>query len=73
MAAISEEEKLRRWRANESVFGTFAMEDLTPDETTRAIFRQYADGSLTLEQFSDAMDRHAHSLLAAHGKMAGAA
>ncbi len=73
MIAISEDEKLLRRRANESVFGTFAMEGLTPDEPTREIFRKYAEGLLTLDQFSEAMDCHAYSLVAAYTKMAGAA
>ncbi len=73
MAVLSEEEKLERRRSNESIFGTFAMEGLYPDEPTRAIFKQYEEGQLTLDQFSEAMDRHAYALLAASGKMAGAA
>lgn len=73
MAAISEDDKLRRRRSNESVFGTFAMEGMTPDEPSREIFRQYAEGILTLDQFSEAMDLHAYSLVAMHAKMAGAA
>ena len=73
MAQISEEEKRRRREGNESVFGTHAMEGLEPDEATRTIFHRYAEGELTMEQFSDAMDQHANRLLAAHGKMVGAA
>jgi hypothetical protein len=73
MAFISEEEKLRRRDSNESVFGSFAMEGLEPDEATRAIFAQYAEGDLSLEEFSAAMDRHAQTLLASLGKLVGAA
>ncbi len=73
MALISEEEKLRRRESNESVFGSFAMEGLEPDEVTRSIFLRYENGELTLEQFSEAMDRHANELIALHAKMAGVA
>lgn len=73
MASISDEEKLRRRESNESVFGSFAMEGLEPDEATRSIFLQYENGELTLGQFSDAMDRHANDLVALHAKMASVA
>jgi len=73
VAQISEEEKRRRREGNESVFGTHAMEGLEPDEATRAIFHRYAEGDLTMEQFSEAMDQHVHQLLAAQGKMVGVA
>ncbi len=73
MISISEEEKLRRQQASASVIGTHAMEGLTPDATTLDLFRRYEEGDLTLEQFSDAMDRHASALLAALGKMANVA
>ncbi len=73
MPKISEEEKLSRSLSNNSVFGTFAMEGLEPDEVTRKIFHQYENGELTLEQFSEAMDRHAHDLIALQNKMVGAA
>jgi hypothetical protein len=49
------------------------MEGLTPDATTLDLFRRYEEGDLTLEQFSDAMDRHASALLTALGKMANVA
>ena len=73
MPPISEEEKLRRHQSNESVLGTHAMEGLFPDDTTRALLDRYAEGDLTLEQVSEAMDHHAYSLVAAQGKLAGAA
>jgi hypothetical protein len=73
MPPISEEEKLRRQRSNESVLGSSAMEGLFPDQATQAILRQYENGELSLEQFSQAMDSHARQLLTAQGKMAGAA
>jgi hypothetical protein len=73
MAMISEQEKLSRRLAVESVIGTNAMEGLTPDEPTAALLLDYEEGVLTLDQFSSAMDRHAHHLLAEQGKLAGAA
>jgi len=73
MPAISEEEKLRRRLSNESILGSSAMEGLFPDEATLAILQRYEGGELTLEEFSAAMDQHAHHLLAAQRRMAGAA
>jgi hypothetical protein len=73
MPTISEEEKLRRRESNASVLGTHAMEGLFPDEPTLAIFRRYEEGEFTLEQFSEAMERHAHAQLLESGKMANVA
>ena len=73
MALISEEEKLRRRLSNESVLGTFAMEGLSPDEATQALLLKYAEGALSLDEFSTAMDIHAHRLMADQNTMAGAA
>ena len=73
MALISEDEKRRRRQSSESVLGTHAMEGLFPDEPTRSLLRRYDEGELSLDQFSEAMDRHAHALLAASGKMADVA
>jgi hypothetical protein len=69
MPTISEEEKLRRRESNASVLGTHAMEGMFPDESTLEIFRQYEQGEFTLEQFSEAMNCHAHALLLASGKL----
>lgn len=73
MPSISEDEKARRHQLVESVLGTNAMEGLSPDTATLSLMRRYEQGELTMEQFSEAMDRHAHELLAAQRKMAGAA
>ena len=71
MPVITEEEKLRRHRINESVIGTHVMEGLAPDPTTAEILERYANGALTLDAFSSAMDQHAHELLQAKQKLAG--
>jgi Antitoxin VbhA len=73
MAAISEEEQLRRRRITDSVIGTNVMEGQPPDATTLAILRRYDRGDLTLEEFSAEMDAHARSLIRMHGTMAGVA
>jgi hypothetical protein len=72
MAHISDAEKLRRCSSNQSVLGTFAMEGLAPDAATLVLLRQFEEGELTMEQFSAAMDRHAHALLAQQRAMVGA-
>lgn len=73
MPSISEEEKLRRQRIVRSVTGTNAMEGIEPDAATQALFDRYKSGELTLEEFSSAMDAHAHALVAACRPMAGVA
>jgi hypothetical protein len=65
MALISEEEKLRRRQSNESVIGTNAMEGLHLDATTLALMDRFAEGELTREQLSAAIDLHVENLLAA--------
>ena len=63
MAAISEEEKLRRRNANASVIGTNAMEGLTLDSETLTLMRQFEEGDLSREQLSAAIDRHVAGML----------
>jgi hypothetical protein len=72
MPKISEAEKNRRHRINESVLGTNAMEGLHPDAETLALLQKYEDGELTGEQLSSALNEHALSLVEA-SRLAGAA
>jgi hypothetical protein len=73
MSAVSAEEVKRRQSTVRSVLGTHAMEGLFPDETTLEIMRRYEIGELSLDQFSAAMDAHAHSLIAGRRSLVGAA
>jgi hypothetical protein len=73
MAAISEEEKLRRRQGNESILGSWAMEGMTLDATTLALARRFEEGELTREQLGAAIDRHVDAMLRADAPVAGAA
>jgi hypothetical protein len=64
MPQISEAEKLRRRQSNEDVLGTHAMEGLFPDATTLSLLNRFAEGELTREQLSQAIDRHVAELVA---------
>jgi hypothetical protein len=64
MAHISEEEKLRRRESNACVLGTHAMEGMFPDATTLSLMDRYAEGELTREQLSSAIDRNVQEMLA---------
>ncbi len=64
MTAITDAERARRYRIVESAIGTHVMEGLEPDAPTRQIMLQWAEGELTMEQFSAAMQRHAEGVLA---------
>ncbi len=63
MAVISEEEKLIRRLAGESVIGTSAMEGITLDGPTLALMRRFQGGEIDLDQMSAGIDRHVQSLL----------
>ncbi len=63
MAVISEEEKLSRRLAGESVIGTSAMEGITLDAPTLALMRHFQEGKIDLDQMSEGIDRHVQSLL----------
>jgi hypothetical protein len=63
MAAISEQERLRRRNANANVIGTNAMEGLTLDSETLALMRRFEDGELDREQLSSAIDHHVEDML----------
>ena len=67
MPAISQDEKQQRRRAVRSVIGTHVMEGLEPDATTRSIMNRYAEGELTLEEFSAEMQRHAQTVMQSLG------
>jgi hypothetical protein len=58
MAVISEEEKLRRRRAVESVLGTNAMEGIFLDAPTLALMRRFETGDIEIEELSAAIDLH---------------
>jgi hypothetical protein len=49
---------LDRPSAVRSVLASFQMEGLVPDAETAALLRQYAAGSMSLEQFGLEIDRH---------------
>ncbi len=63
MNAITDAERKRRHRIVESTIGTHVMEGLEPDAITRQIMLQWADGEMTMEHFSAAMQRHAEDVL----------
>jgi len=73
MSAVSAEETSRRQRDIQSALGTHAMEGLFPDAATQDILRRFESGEITLEQFSESMDSHARSLIAARRTLIGAA
>jgi hypothetical protein len=73
MQTISEVEKRARLEAVGSVVGTHAMEGIRLDATVELLMNRYAEGELSLEQFSVAMDAHAQATLAKHRELAGAA
>jgi hypothetical protein len=64
MAHLSEEEKLRRRESNQCVLGTHAMEGMFPDAATLSLMDRYAEGELTREQLSSAIDRNVEATLA---------
>ena len=63
METITAAERARRRRIVGSAIGTHEMEGLSPDVVTRQIMNSYAEGELTEEQFSAAMQRHAEQVL----------
>lgn len=73
MSAASAEEVLRRHREIESALGTHAIEGLFPDAATQEILRRFECGEITLAQFSESMNSHAESLIAARRTLVGAA
>ncbi len=73
MQPISDEEKSRRRRINQSVIGTNAMEGLTLDEETLSLMRQYEEGELNRDELSAGIDLHVARLLQERSAFAGAA
>ena len=73
MAKITEAERAERHRTVESTIGTHAMEGIRIDPVALSIMNSYADGDLTLDQFSAEMNRHAAAVLAKYGPLVGAA
>ena len=73
MPEISEVEKEQRRLAVESTIGTHAMEGIQLDAGVRRVLNAFADGELTLEQFSAAMDHYASATLAQTHPLRGAA
>jgi hypothetical protein len=73
MPTISEAEKQERRRIAGSVAGTQAMEGIQLSPESRQLLDRYAEGELTLDEFSANMDRCAEQLLAKRRELAGAA
>jgi hypothetical protein len=73
MELISEAEKSRRRRINQSVIGTNQMEGLTLDEETLSLMRRYEEGELDRDGLSAAIDLHVARLLQERSSLAGAA
>ena len=63
MPPITEEERDLRQRSMASALGSNEMEGLFADEPTRVIVERYIEGELTPDQFSEAMNSHAASLI----------
>ncbi len=63
MNSISEAERQQRRIAVESTIGTHAMEGQHPDDQTLSMMKSYAEGKLSLEEFSAAMQSHATTVL----------
>jgi hypothetical protein len=56
---LTEAEKEKRLEAVKSVIGTHRAEGIELDETVHSLMAHFADGELTLDQFSAAMAHHA--------------
>lgn len=56
---ISAAERQERLEAVESVIGTQRAEGIHLNPATHALLRQYAEGELTLDEVSAALDAHA--------------
>ncbi len=63
MPPITKQEKDLRQRSMASALGSNEMEGLFADKPTLAIIERYIQGELTPDQFSEAMDGHAASLV----------
>jgi hypothetical protein len=72
MPTLSEAEKQERRRAVASTIGTHTMEGIELDATVHSIMNRYAEGELTLDEFSAEMQRHALSV-GTQASLAGAA
>jgi len=73
MPTISEVEKRQRLLAVGSVIGTHDMEGIELDATVHVLMERYAQGELSLAQFSAAMEDHAQSATTEKVELAGAA
>jgi len=73
MLTLTEAEKKDRRRAVESVIGTHTMEGIKLDAAVHSIMNRYAEGELTLDEFSAGMDELAAQLLDKKRELAGAA
>jgi hypothetical protein len=72
MAQISAPEKFLRHQSNQDVLGTHAMEGIAPDAATLALMDRFAEGELSREELSAAIDLHVQGLLAARGHLVSA-
>jgi hypothetical protein len=70
---LTQAEKIERLEAMQDAMGTHRAEGIELDATVQALMRRFAEGELTLAQFSAAMDRHAEQVLAAQRSLVGAA
>ncbi len=73
MSEISEAEKQKRRRIAGSVAGTHAMEGIELAPEARQLLDRYAEGELTLDEFSAGMDLCAEAILEKKREMADAA
>jgi hypothetical protein len=64
MPIIAEEEKQKRRRIVGSVIGTNRMDGIEINPTCQSIMDQYAEGHITLEEMSAAIDIHVSTLVA---------
>jgi hypothetical protein len=73
MQGMSSAEKQTRLQAVQSVIGTHAMEGIVLDSHVRTLMDRFAEGDISLEEFSSAMNDHARQVLAMSRQLAGAA
>jgi len=64
MPIIAEEEKQKRRRIVGSVIGTNRMDGIEINPTCQSIMNQFAEGRITLEEMSTAIDIHVDTLVA---------
>jgi hypothetical protein len=68
MAAISQEEKLRRREIVDSSIGTNAMSGVFLDAEASALFERFVEGEFSQSELSDAINSYVANLLRASGR-----